>query len=389
MGGVESYLNELIPALYAAGNQVAFCYETDESTDREQIALPEGVESWCVTELGAGRALELLRDWRPDVIFTQRLVNAEFENETLRIAPAIFFSHDYNGMCISGGKAFKSPTPKPCTRTFGWQCLFHYYPHRCGGLSPLTMLKEYERQSKRQKLLREYKAVVTNSMHMQAELSNHGLASRCVYLPVTNGFTVTSAQTSPHWRLLFLGRMDFLKGGHLLLEALPEVCASLKKPVQVTFAGDGPERERWQHLAAEVQARTKNLTIEFVGWQNETKRDALLNDCDLLVVPSLWPEPFGMVGPEAGLHGLPVAAFASGGIQEWLTDGSNGYIAYGDHPTAKGLAEAIIKCLHDSATHTRLRQGAKDAAWRFNMKNHLAALLQVFEEVVGSSLELQ
>ena len=66
---------------------------------------------------------------------------------------------------------------------------------------------------------------------------------------------------------------------------------------------------------------------------------------DLLVVPSLWPEPFGLVGLEAARHRLPVAAFAVGGIPDWLRPGVNGYLAPGDPPTPGGLADAIIACL--------------------------------------------
>ena len=384
-GGIESYLDALILALHERDYQVAFCYEMDAPTTREQIALPEGIRSWCVTDMGVEETLAALRDWQPDLIFTHRLFNAEFETGTLEIAPAIFFSHDYAGMCISGEKTFKSPRVVPCTRKFGWPCLLHYYPHRCGGLNPLTMLRDYQRQSKRQELLRQYKAVVTNSLHMQAELLRHGLKSSCVYLPVTNGFPLEQAQPSTEARLLFLGRMDFHKGGEIFIEALREVCAALKKPVHVTFAGDGPEREHWQRRAVQVQAGIENLRIEFVGWQDEQGRDALLDNCELLVVPSLWPEPFGLVGPEAGLRGVAVAAFATGGIREWLKDGINGYLAPGDRPTATGLAQAIVNCLHDPLIHQSLKRGAVEMAQHFNMENHLTALLKVFKQAVSSS----
>ena len=75
----------------------------------------------------------------------------------------------------------------------------------------------------------------------------------------------------------------------------------------------------------------------------------LFQESDLLVVPSIWPEPFGQVGPEAGLYGVPVAAFAVGGTPSWLTDGVNGLLAAGDPPTAAGLAESIVGCLADPA----------------------------------------
>ncbi len=384
-GGIESYLDALTPQLHERGHQVAFCYEMDAPTSREQIALPEGVRSWCLTDMGIEGTLDALRDWQPDLIFTHRLFSMEFETGALEIAPAVFFSHDYKGMCISGEKTFKSPRVEPCTRKFGWPCLLHYYPHRCGGLNPLTMLSDYKEQSRRQELLRQYKAVVTNSLHMQAELARHGLNSTCVYLPVTNGFPMAKAQTSTDARLLFLGRMDFHKGGELFIEALREVSASLQKPLHVTFAGDGPERERWQQQAARLQSQIENLKIEFVGWQDEKGRDSLLNNCDLLVVPSLWPEPFGLVGPEAGLRGVAVAAFATGGIREWLKDGVNGYLADGNKPTATGLSKAIVNCLHDPLIHQGLKRGAVEMALRFNMENHLTALLKVFKEAVSSS----
>ena len=76
------------------------------------------------------------------------------------------------------------------------------------------------------------------------------------------------------------------------------------------------------------------MAIEFVGWVNAQQADVLLTDCDVLVLPSLWPEPFGLVGSEAARHGVPVVAFAVGGITEWLTDGVNGYLAPGDPPSA-------------------------------------------------------
>ena len=106
-----------------------------------------------------------------------------------------------------------------------------------------------------------------------------------------------------------------------------------------------------------------------------TRRSSdLLDEADLLVVPSVWPEPFGLVGPEAGLHGVPAAGFAVGGIPEWLQDGVNGCLAPGDPPTTAGLADAIVRCLADPDTHRRLRQEAVRCAQRFSMTRHLAEL---------------
>jgi glycosyltransferase involved in cell wall biosynthesis len=380
---------------------MAFWHEVDVPVEREKIRVPTGAPSWCVAELGASRSLRMLSDWQPDVIYSHKVEDPELEAATLRIAPSVYFAHDYQGMCISGTKTFKFPVTRPCRRQFSGACLAHYYPHRCGGLSPITMTRLYRLQKKRLNLLRRYDAIVAHSEHMLGELNNHGLAATNVFEPLPEMEGQSCLTNDPrmnecdkkdsdlsgtdltHWNLLFSGRMELLKGGHVFLDALPKVAAALDKPLHIAFAGDGRLRRSWERQAAHLQERNEKLRIEFVGWVDRPGIDSLLDDCDLMVLPSLWPEPFGLVGPEAGLKGVPVAAFAVGGISDWLEDGTNGYLAPGDPPTADGLAEAILRCLHNPLTHARLRQGARRMAKRFSIKYHLSALLEVFESVAG------
>jgi glycosyltransferase involved in cell wall biosynthesis len=247
--------------------------------------------------------------------------------------------------------------------------------------------------------MHRYDAIVTHSEHMLAELISHGLSAKQAYrfpyyVHPTEGEEINllgaedkmaqKIRERSHWQLLFSGRMEALKGGHVFLEALPMVAAILDKPLRVSFAGDGRLRESWERRAMRLRGQDARLEIEFTGWTDRKGIDSLLDECDLMVVPSLWPEPFGLVGPEAGLKGVPVAAFAVGGIGDWLRDGVNGYLAPGDPPTSSGLAAAIVKCLRDPLTHARLRRGAATMAKRFNIKNHLTALMEVFEGVKRS-----
>ncbi len=94
----------------------------------------------------------------------------------------MFFAHDYYGTCISGAKTFKNPTITPCSRTFGLPCRIQDFPRRCGGLSPVTMLREFRRQADRLELLQRYRAIVT-STRMRDEYLRHGFAeSRVIKL---------------------------------------------------------------------------------------------------------------------------------------------------------------------------------------------------------------
>jgi glycosyltransferase involved in cell wall biosynthesis len=87
------------------------------------------------------------------------------------------------------------------------------------------------------------------------------------------------------------------------------------------------------------------------------------------------------VGLEAARHGVPAAAFAVGGIPEWLEDGVNGRLAPATPPRAEGLGDAIAACLRDPAEFYRLRAGARAAATRAQMGPHVDALEQLFHAI--------
>jgi glycosyltransferase involved in cell wall biosynthesis len=390
VGGIETYLDTIAPELARAGHRVALLCESDAPAGRAKVGLPAESPTWCVSQIGFAGALDALREWRPDVVSVNCPLQPGLEAAILDAAPAVFFAHNYWGTCISGEKSHKFPATRPCDRRFGPQCLLHYYPHRCGGLNPITMLARYQEQIRRQRLLHRYAMIVTASEHMRAEYLRHGFHSvRVVGLPVAPvpradaniSNTKRRDQASVPWRLLFAGRMTPLKGGQILLDALPHVAAALERPVHVIFAGDGPGRAKWQAEAKRLTSRHSALEIEFTGWIDQTRLASLLGESDLLVVPSVWPEPFGLIGPEAGLQGIPAAAFAVGGIPEWLTDGVNGYLAPADPPTSSGLADAIVKCLSDPTTHSRLRSGAIQISQRFTIGRRVSSLLDVFAEI--------
>jgi glycosyltransferase involved in cell wall biosynthesis len=386
VGGVEEYLRKFLPAAAAAGHEVAFWYEADRPADRAAV-IPPGTPAWSVAERGAAGALAALRAWRPDVIYAHGLRSPALEERAYAVAPAVFFAHVYVGTCISGAKMTRLPAAAPCGRRFGAACLAHYFPRRCGGLSPATMWRQYRLQARRLGALRRCAAVVTHSEHMRAEYLRHGLPPDRVFAFPFYVVEGASEEVPPRPlpaspTLLFLGRMEVPKGGMVLLDALPGIRAALGRPLRVVFAGDGRDRPAWQARAAALQGADPGLRVEFPGWVGPAARDALFREADLLVVPSVWPEPFGQIGPEAGVHGVPAAAFAVGGTASWLTDGVNGFLAPGDPPTAAGLAGAIARCLADPAAHRRLRDGAARLAGRFTWSNHYSALMAVVAQVV-------
>jgi len=393
VAGIEDYLTNLIPALQQSGHQLAFAYEVDVPQTRERIRLSANSPSWDVSKLGMQTTIENIKSWNPDLIYAHGLLDPQFEAKFLDIAPAVYFSHNYYGTCISGLKTFKFPVVRPCSRRFGAACLLHYFPRRCGGRNPVTMWKLFRRESKRLANLKKYQAIVTHSSHMRQEYIRNGLPESRVYNFV---YEVAKPQQKlregicgnigdPNramWNLLFVGRMERLKGGMILLNALPAIAAQLGKPIRLVLAGDGPERVTWEKRASRLRIQNSSLKIEFAGWVDKSRLDAIYAQTDLLVVPSLWPEPFGRIGPEAGLRGIPVAAFNVGGITDWLIDGVNGFLAPADPPTAAGIANAVVKCLQDPDIYPKLRTAAVAVAGEFNLARHVEALIRVFNQVI-------
>jgi glycosyltransferase involved in cell wall biosynthesis len=392
VGGTETYLGQILARLSASGHEVCFCFEVDEPEGRPLIPLPPGVLSVQLRPDVSG-ALDRIRTWRPDVLYAHGFLDPDDEARVLEMAPGVFAAHSYYGTCISGEKTHKFPIVRPCGRRFGPACLALYFPRRCGGRSPITMLTAYDRQRRRLALLHRYGWVVTVSAHMAGEFLRHGVAGgRVSMLPhygtaEEDQLDTKAAAHAPGTavRLAFVGRMDRLKGGRVLIDALSRVRLESRRPLHLTFAGEGPARESWERHAQRLTGRVSGISIEFTGW---LQKDALLTRLaatDVVVMPSLWPEPFGLVGLEANRRGVPVVAFATGGIPEWLQDGVNGCLAPGDPPTAEGFADALIRCIRSLESSDELTRGALAAARSRRDDQHLHALLDILRQAARRS----
>jgi glycosyltransferase involved in cell wall biosynthesis len=383
VGGVEAYLEALLPAL-ASRYTVAFLSATTDVTARGPITLPDDVAEIALDRQSNDR-LRHARAWQPDVVFAHGLEDPVLERAVVKLAPAVMVEHTYHGTCISSSKTMTRPVVRACTRALGPACLALYLPRGCGGRNPLTMVRLYRTQTARLRTLRSVSGVVTLSAHMAGEVIRNGVrADRVHVVPpfvVDGGASSVQATERPSptdIRLLYLGRLEPLKGVDRLIEAAPRVARALDRRIRLTIAGDGTARAALERQAASACAGEPRVRIEFPGWQDEQGRARQLALADALVVPSLWPEPFGLVGLEAALAGVPAVAFATGGIPEWLKDGENGCLASSDSARPSDLAAAIVRCVKDGATLQRLRDGARRSAAQWTKERHVARLDQVF-----------
>ena len=387
-GGVEAYIDLLIPALLANGHELLFVHERSGDPSRPRILALDRIEHVSIGDAGTDASFRRVAAWQPDVIFAQTFVDAANEDAALAVAPTVLFAHAYYGTCISGSKSFRLPVARPCSRSFGPACLLMYYPRRCGGLDPRRMRMEYLRQRRRHQGLHRYAAVVTFSEHMRDEYVRNGMAhDRVMRLPPVSpawaatrepgGDPLANMRDGCDVHLAFVGRIERLKGLHLFLGAVPRL--DVKGRIKVTIAGDGRDLDRCRSIANRIQAERPAIVIDFIGWVSEARAAEVIRQCDVLVMPSIWPEPFGFAGADAVRAGTPVAAFDVGAVREWLSDGVTGSVAPADPPNAAGLAHAIERCLVLNAERPcRVTREATDAD--ACLDRHVTALVGLLEQ---------
>jgi glycosyltransferase involved in cell wall biosynthesis len=239
------------------------------------------------------------------------------------------------------------------------------------------MLQMFRVQMRRKARLPQYQAVLVASRHMYDEFLRNGVSADKLYLVPLPTTDLDPDECEPMLRdpggeILFLGRLSAVKGVHYLIQSIPTAAERLKRSLKLTIAGEGPERQKLQQLALRWGVPT-----EFVGWVSKDQKIGLMRNADVLVVPSLWPEPFGLVGIEAGCVGLPAVGYAVGGVRDWLFPGESGELAPGDPPTIAGLTEALVRALADPIHYAGLRRGSWRIARRFTLENHLDKLENV------------
>lgn len=399
-GGAEEFVEQLAEALSRRGHDLGLVFETDAPHERVRIAMPADSPTFQIGRHERAAGLAALRTWKPDVIYCCNFHDTTLEKDIAQIAPALFDAHTYNGTCISGTKCHMAPLPAPCTKPLGPSCLLYYFPRRCGGLNPLTMLRQYGVQRRRGRALRLFSGIVTHSEHMRREFVRNGFAhSRVVNLTTRfSGETYPAIGSPPapvaelstylnatdEERLIFVGRMHPQKGGLVLLDALSRVHSSLGRRLSVVFVGDGNARHIWEARAKQVMSQVRGVTITFAGWLRDRELAEAYASARLLVVPSLWPEPYALVGEEAARHGVPAVAFTVGGIPEWLCDGVNGHLA-GPEPRPDALADAIVACLVDDAHYARLVSGARELVRHSAQGKAIKTLVELLERCGNQS----
>ena len=208
-------------------------------------------------------------------------------------------------------------------------------------------------------LVQRSDGVIACSRHMSTEIEQLFGPSEGRVSVIANGIDVDRWQATPVLTararaahagsgplVVFVGRLEWEKGAHTLVDALPRLRRRLPG-VRAVIAGRGGLADG---LEAQVRKRRARGAVDFVGWLPEPELHALIAAADVLVVPSIY-EPFGLVALEGAAIGTPLAVARTGGLAEFVEAGVTGHVFEpGDVP---GLASAIVSAVEDPV-HSRL-----------------------------------
>lgn len=173
--------------------------------------------------------------------------------------------------------------------------------------------------------------------------------------------------------LVFLGRLVSDKGIDLLLRAIHQLRQKGSLPT-LTIIGTGPEEESLRALSVELDLADQ---IEFVGAKSGDELATMLNRHRILVVPSRWAEPFGLVALEGIACGCAVVGSEDGGLKEAM--GPCGItFRNGDY---RSLAAALGRVLDDRELEESLRRAAPAHLLRFRTSAVRHAYLRLVKDL--------
>lgn len=127
------------------------------------------------------------------------------------------------------------------------------------------------------------------------------------------------AEVAPDAPLIFLGRIEEIKGPHLAVEI------ARRSGRRLIIAGNVPaEHQSW--FEANVAPHIDGDRIRYLGPLDDAQKNKLLGEAAAFLMPILWEEPFGIVMAEAMACGTPVLGLRRGAVPEVVEHGVTGFV---------------------------------------------------------------
>lgn len=330
-GGTEEYIATLTDHLNGRGVASHLLYEHAAG------GLPPGLaSSRRIGGLGdrtfqgsLRRPVELaLDDIGPDLVYLHNIFSAEVVvavDRPDRDFVVLWYVHDHYPTCLTELRTRRLDGLRlDCRRPLGEECLHLTASGACVRRRPDESIGAADLGRRRALLeaLGRVDAVLVVSDFMRDVLVDNdpGLADRTFVVPrQVRRPGHPDAAAPDRFVIAYVGRITPEKGLLHALEALRR--ADFDRPVEMRIAGAVEDARYWarcREIIDEVRAERPGLEIRYLGHLAYDGVDELMAETHVLVFPSLWAEPLGVVAAEAMLHGAAVVANDVGGIRTWF-----------------------------------------------------------------------
>ena len=176
--------------------------------------------------------------------------------------------------------------------------------------------------------------VVANSEYTASEIRRFSRTRNLTVIhPPLQDVTMAARAFTPG-RLVVVGRLTRCKGIDHAIRALATLPGA-----SLAVVGDGPDRASLEELATELGVGERTL---FRGWLSQSEVMEQIQDAQVVLFPSLWPEPFGQVGLQAARCLRPVVAYDAGGVRAWLDATTGVLVPLGDWRALAQEAGALL-----------------------------------------------
>ena len=201
---------------------------------------------------------------------------------------------------------------------------------------------------------------VTVSNSTRDDLRRLGLRGHIDVIPLAvDGVPPTQLHAkSLEGRLVAIGRLTPSKRFDHAIGALTALRASHPN-ARLDIIGIGKEYDRLVRHAARLGV---SHAVELHGWVNESERDRLLEEADLVIGTSVR-EGWGLTVTEAARRGTPAAVYDIPGFRDSVIAGRTGVVTA---PLPAALADGIRRLIDDPARYASVREAAMEAASRWS-----------------------
>jgi glycosyltransferase involved in cell wall biosynthesis len=376
VGGAERYWETVLPALESRGIAVRLLVR-DLAPSARFGSISTRAIAWAdedgTSSADAARAVAAeLREHPADVVVTASVFDGAVLDAVRGNAPRwVARVHDHRTFCPTGDRVYPQ-FEAPCNAPMGAACRGASIVRGCvHGPRASSFRRIAERESLRDRIVRA-DTVLVSSDHMRSTCIANGIAAdRITITPPPlpdDAYATVPAARPPARTLLFASRLTPRKGLRSLLGALAKLSVAERPALVVAGEGEAEERD------ARTQAAHDGVAVHWRGKLTAAELRDAIDAADAVAVPSLWPEPFGLVGIEAQARGRPAVAYEVGGIGDWIA-GAGISVRRGDETA---LASAIRTIL-DEHTWNQFAAKARSHAETYRLGAHVDRLLNVFQ----------